>query len=69
MRGERAAPERQGYVRLAVVLGTCWAVTSLIYDASQQMIISGSYDTTVRVWKLKPGVQRTTNTLEGPIRQ
>ncbi|UJP40094.1 hypothetical protein [Cellulomonas palmilytica] len=31
MRGERAAPERQGYVRLAVVLGTCWAVTSLIY--------------------------------------
>jgi WD40 repeat protein len=51
------------------LVGHQGSVTSLIYDASQGTIISGSYDTTVRVWSLKPGAPRTTNVGEGTIRQ
>jgi WD40 repeat protein len=51
------------------LVGHQGSVTSLVYDARQGTILSGSYDTTVRVWSLKPAVPRTTSAGEGTIRE
>ena len=50
------------------LVGHQGSVTTLIQDTSAGTIISGSYDTTIRVWSLKPGAPRTTNAEEGTVR-
>jgi WD40 repeat protein len=35
------------------------SVTSLAYDARNGVLVSGSFDTTVRTWSVKPGAPRT----------
>ncbi len=50
------------------LVGHQGSVTTLVHDPRQQTIISGSYDTTIRVWSLKPGAPRTTNAEQGTTR-
>jgi WD40 repeat protein len=35
------------------LVGHTGSVTALVWDAAEQVLISGSFDTTVRVWPLK----------------
>jgi WD40 repeat protein len=67
-RVEKLAPGNNVHVEDTQLVGHQGSVTTLVYDARTETIISGSYDTTVRVWSLKPGAPRTTSAEEGTIR-
>jgi WD40 repeat protein len=57
------------------LIGHQGSVTSIVYDARTSTMISGSYDTTIRVWNLKLGPtvggpgQRTTEVGDGTTKQ
>jgi WD40 repeat protein len=65
---EKLTPTQDVHEEDIQLVGHQGSVTSLVYDARQEIIISGSYDTTIRVWSLKAGAPRTTNVEEGTIR-
>ncbi len=50
------------------LVGHQGSVTTLVHDPRLQPRISGSFDTTIRVWSLKPGAPRTTSAAEETIR-
>jgi WD40 repeat protein len=67
-RVEKLPPGNEVHVEDTQLVGHQGSVTALIYDAREGRMISGSYDTTIRVWNLKPGTPRTTSAEEGKIR-
>jgi WD40 repeat protein len=60
-RVEKLPPPADVHVEDMQLVGHQGSVTSLVYDARAGQIISGSYDTTVRVWTIKPAAARTTD--------
>jgi WD40 repeat protein len=67
-RVEKLPPGNDVHVEDIQLVGHQGSVTTLVHDPRQGTIISGSYDTTIRVWSLKPGAPRTTSAEDGTIR-
>ena len=64
-RGPSAGPVEEDYQ----LVGHKGSVTSIVCDIRQEILISGSYDTTVRIWSLKQNGPRTTGVPEETIRE